>query len=137
MKKLNNQNGFIAITELIVVISVVMILMGLAIPTFNSARARARETQAIADMGNIIKPAVEMFRQDMRRYPMATGDGPDYSLITKYASLSPYAELWSGPYLQGSSWPVDPWGKPYVIAGDGVNCSAKDDLGVVVYEAGN
>lgn len=187
MKKLNNQSGFIAITELIVVISIVMILMGLAIPTFNSARARARETQAISDMGNIIKPGAEMFKVDVRRYP-GKDDGAGYSLMNIPADTglsSSEQELWHGPYIKSkdianpsaTDWPKDPWGTSYIIAGNGVDlcmvvsfgknktadytytgvsptarpslktgrfcdqmgddCGTKDDLGVVVYEAGN
>lgn len=180
MKKLNNKNGFIAITELIVVISIVMILMGLTIPTFNAARARARETQAISDMGNIIRPAAEAFKVDIRRYP-GKDDGPGYSLITpNNTSLGSAASLWKGPYIQvqnvSDPWFKDPWGTPYYIVGDGVNvsmvvsygknktadynysgvsptvrpsiktgrfcdqngddCATKDDLGVVIYAAG-
>jgi len=161
--------------------------MGVAIPTFNSARARARETQAISDMGNIIRPGAEMFKVDVRRYP-GKDDGTGYSLLNIPANTglsSAEQEVWDGPYLKlkdianpsASDWPNDPWGKPYIIAGDGVSlcmvvstgknktadytytgvsptarpslktgrfcdqmgddCSAKDDLGVVVYETRN
>lgn len=121
------QKGFIALTELIVVLSVAGILIGLAIPAYHFARQRAREAAAISVMGDWIKPACEQFKLDVGSYPIDSyGQDKGYGLLANPFSPGTRENAkWRGPYLQRGgvalpTWLTDPWGVNYRIVGTGL-----------------
>jgi general secretion pathway protein G len=67
-----NKNKFKAFTliELLVVIAIIGILTTIAVIALNNARAKARDAKRIADVKQI-QTALELFFNDMNRYPTA------------------------------------------------------------------
>jgi len=73
MKKLfRKKNGFTLI-ELLIVVAIIGIIAGIAIPNFLGARTKARVTRAFADM-RAIADALEMYYVDNTTYPAALAD---------------------------------------------------------------
>ena len=101
MKMLKGKKGFTLI-ELVIVIAILGILAGLAIPRFLDATASARGSRIIADLRTIDSAIVI--------YNAKTGD-----IATKSEQLTATT---SGNYQLLASWPVAPTGKA-VITVDG------------------
>jgi general secretion pathway protein G len=57
-----------------------------------------------------LSSAVELFFIDIGRYPLEA-EGLQ-ALVSRPAALN----SWNGPYLKGTSVPLDPWGKPFRYA---------------------
>lgn len=70
--KTNNKSGF-SLLELLVVVSIIAVLIGLALPNFIGARERARDTRRKAEL-NELKKALRLYYNDFETYP-ATGTG--------------------------------------------------------------
>lgn len=62
------QKGFTLI-ELLVVIAIISILSSVVLATLNDTRAKARDTQRIAELGSI-RTALELYRNEFGRYPI-------------------------------------------------------------------
>lgn len=60
-------NGFTLI-ELLIVIAIILILIGIALPNFMDAQLRARGTKVQADLKSLAT-AVEMYNLDWKQYP--------------------------------------------------------------------
>lgn len=114
--------GFIALTELIVVLGVITILLGVTMPSVWQARRKGGEARVLAEASSVIVPAMHQFRGDLGYFPNPnTGSPADgYGLLSKAPLPAADQPLWRGPYLD--RWPSDPWGNPYELRGDGVNC---------------
>src|SRR3982751_6462191 len=79
--KLQTRTGFTLI-ELLVVIAIVAVLMGLALPAYQSVQNAAKKTQAKNDLVQIVT-AVNAFYSEYGRYPVASGAaGGDYTCGT-------------------------------------------------------
>lgn len=101
---IKNRKGFTLI-ELVVVIAILGILAGLAIPRFMDATASARGARIVADM-RTIDSAVLM-------YNAKTGNLPtDETFITTDDAAN-------GKYKMLAVWPTPPTGKAIVTAFDG------------------
>jgi len=85
------KNGF-TLVELLVTMTVIAILMGLAFVSFSGTKKTARDGKRKADLEQI-RSALEMYRSDNEKYPSSLSD------------------LTSGGYL--SSLPADPLGYTY------------------------
>ena len=105
MRKLYRQlykkeKGF-TLVELMVVIIILAILTGIAIPSYMALRNRARETAAKAEMTNIAT-TIELFMTDYSEYPASTfvllkpeleGNGTvnsSYTYMTKVPTDDPW-----------------------------------------------
>lgn len=128
--------GFIAITELVIVLAVISALAGVGTATYLFAKNRAKEVKALDDMGSWIAPAMERFKLDIGYYPhQSLTQTSGYGLFNDTDLTGEDQQNWAGPYLRvpdangdgkldGNDWPNDPFGNPYVVIGDGVSCVA-------------
>lgn len=108
---LRKNKGFLALTEMIVVLSVVGILILMAIPTYKGVQERGRRTRSISDMGNILAVACEMHKLDTGVFPS--------SITQLYSNVSSLAR-WRGPYTGGRLTPaLDAWRTLYTLQGSG------------------
>jgi general secretion pathway protein G len=99
-----SQAGF-TLVELLVVLAIMAMLAGLVAPRVMEYFGRAKVDTAKLQVENIAA-AMELHRLDVGRYPSAQ-EGLQ-------ALVAPSgAPRWQGPYLQGGTVPLDPWGRPY------------------------
>jgi len=73
MKKLFRKKEGFTLIELLIVVAIIGIIAGIAIPNFLGARSKARVTRAFADM-RAIADALEMYYVDNTAYPAALAD---------------------------------------------------------------
>ena len=73
MKKLLRKKEGFTLIELLIVVAIIGIIAGIAIPNFLGARTKARVTRAFADM-RAIADALEMYYVDNTTYPAALAD---------------------------------------------------------------
>lgn len=98
--------GFTLI-EIMLVVMIIGILAGFAVPRFARRGVAARITKAKADVSTMCT-LLDSFQLDTGRYP--TTDEGLKALMERPGSLPPTSE-WVGPYMR--ELPNDPWGKPY------------------------
>lgn len=98
-------HGF-SLLELLVVILIIGLLTGIAVPRLLGQIERSEATTARAQLDAFDK-ALQAFRIDMGRYP---SDGEGLRVLVEPVGGDP---RWRGPYLKGAV-PPDPWGMPYV-----------------------
>lgn len=97
--------GF-TLVELLVVLAILGLLIGLVGPRFLGQLGSAKTKTAAVQISDLIK-GVELFKLDVGRFP-TTEEGLD--ALMKQPGNAPG---WNGPYLKGSTVPLDPWGHPY------------------------
>jgi len=99
--------GFTLIEVLLVVV-IIGILVGVAIPRLGGRVRQAQIAAAEADISNI-GMALRLYEVDNGSYP-----GSLQGLITSPGN----AKNWRGPYLE-KGMPKDPWGNDYIYASPG------------------
>jgi general secretion pathway protein G len=102
-KRARRKGGFTLIEVLLVVV-IIGILVGVAIPRLGGRVRQAEESRAKADIQSI-GLALRMYELDNGEYP-----GSLQGLVTESG-----ARNWNGPYLE-SGLPKDPWGRDYIYA---------------------
>lgn len=115
--------------ELLVVIAIIGVLATFAVIAMNSARTKARETQALSDV-DAITSAIMMMAEDTGKWPngcpVEAVTNPEANINLEGAGLTerPLAHdygdgciwtendvaKWNGPYVRDV---IDPWGNPY------------------------
>ena len=103
MKSLKSNKGFTLI-ELVVVIAILGILAGIAIPRFLDATATARGAKIVADM-RTIDSAIMMYNAKTGNMPTASSQ-----LITDATATSQYKLL--------AAWPTPPTGAATITKSD-------------------
>ena len=106
MKSLKSNKGFTLI-ELVVVIAILGILAGIAIPRFMDATATARGAKIVADL-RTIDSAIMMYNAKTGKLPTGTGD------LTTAAAAG---------FQLLASWPVPPTGTATITKNDGATSS--------------
>ena len=106
MKLLKGKKGFTLI-ELVVVIAILGILAGIAIPRFLDATATARGSKIVADM-RTVDSAIVIYNAKTGNLPTKT---TDLTTSATGANASSYQLL--------ASWPVPPTGTAIITANDG------------------
>jgi general secretion pathway protein G len=92
-----------------VVMLILTIVVGLAVPRFLGMLGGAKTKAAVVQVENL-SSAIEFFFLDTGRYP-TTSEG-----LAALAAAPPNAEGWNGPYLRRKGdvlVPLDPWKNPY------------------------
>lgn len=107
---MKNKYGF-TILEILTVIAIIIILIGIGIPAYNSWRNRAQIARARATIDKI-EMALEMYKSDNGVYPQQSTNLNTAGALTGY--LAQYIEFDSNE-LDTSSNVLDPWGNPYVV----------------------
>jgi prepilin-type N-terminal cleavage/methylation domain-containing protein len=89
MGKMRTQRGGFTLVELLIVIAIIVVLMAIALPVFNRAREKAKQTACMANLHNIAM-AIRMYRMDEGAYPgpyePVIGEGGLNSLYPTYIS---------------------------------------------------
>jgi general secretion pathway protein G len=116
-KKRSREAGFTLI-ELLVVLAILGLLAGLVAPRVLDYFGRAKSDTARLQIENI-SAALDLFRLDVGRYPTTQEGVP---ALVAAAGIPG----WRGPYLKGSSAPVDPWGRPFIYRFPGSEGRAYD-----------
>jgi general secretion pathway protein G len=98
------RTGFTLI-EMLLVIVIIGVLAGAMVTGLAGRSQEARTTRAKADISGTLSLALDLFNQDIGRYP-TTEEGLN-SLIQDAGVPN-----WKGPYLQTGLKP-DPWGTAY------------------------
>lgn len=99
---MRTNKGF-TLVELLVVLAILGILMGVAVPSYSSYLERAKQTKVKLDIA-VLEQALELFHLDTGRYP-SPSEGLN-ALV--HSSNNPQ---WMGPYLK--QMPLDPSGQAY------------------------
>jgi general secretion pathway protein G len=92
--------------ELMLVITIISVLAAVVLPRFFGRSQDARITAARQTIVGTFGIALDMFEQDVGRYPT-----PEEGL--QVLIQDPQIKNWRGPYLKSASIPLDPWGNPY------------------------
>lgn len=108
-RDLRDHRGF-SLIELMIVMVIMGILATLLVPRIMDRPEEARRTKAKMDIKNI-ENALKLYKLDSGTYP-TTEQGLE-SLIRK-PETAPMPLKWrEGGYIDGSTVPQDPWGRPY------------------------
>ncbi len=110
-----HKGGFTLI-EILLVVVIIGILAGIALPKLSGHTRRAEITRARAEIENI-GTALAQYEMDLGEFPRSLQE-----LVT-----SPGSDRWNGPYLQ-KGVPNDPWKRPYVYVYPGQRNPRSYDL---------
>jgi len=116
LKQRRRRSGF-TLVEILLVVTIIAVLAGLAIPRLAGRGQQARVQAADADIRGGLSNALGLYELDNGRYPERLQD-----LFEKPAS----AKTWRGPYL--NQIPRDPWGNDYIYRYPGSNNPTGFDL---------
>ena len=116
MNKRQKQSGF-TLVEVLLVVVIIGILMGVAMPKLSGQRRRAEISAAKADVEGI-GTALRLYELDMGEFPKS---------LQGLLSAPGNARNWNGPYLE-KGLPTDPWGNPYVYSSPGSHNPHSYDL---------
>ena len=94
-----DNRGF-SLVELLIVILILAVLTGLAIPAYYLLTARARETATELEMANIAK-ALEIYNSDKQSYP-SSEEYPDILTDNDYMKSVPGLDAWESGYNYSS-----------------------------------
>jgi general secretion pathway protein G len=124
MRKRNNRSGF-TLLEIMIVVSIIVILLGLAISKMGNPTGFAKTTAVRADVQSIGTQLMQY--EAMNGFYPTTEQGLQ-ALVTQ-AQSEPRPQRW---YQFFRELPRDPWGSPYIYRCPGVKNPDKYDL----YSAG-
>ena len=102
----SKERGF-TLLEILVVIAILGLLIGLVAPAALRQLSGARNSIAKQSIERI-SSVLDLYKLDVGSYP-STDQGL-VALVERPGGV----DNWNGPYLKGSSVPVDPWNHPYV-----------------------
>ena len=108
--KEKDRSGF-TLVEILLVVVIIGILSGLIATRLSGKTEDARIARAKADISGSLSLALDLFEQDVGRYP-TTEEGLA-SLVS-----NPGIDTWKRPYLRGEL-KNDPWDTPYVYTFEG------------------
>jgi len=123
-RRRRRQSGY-SLLEIIIVVAIIGLLVTLVAPQLFGRLDQSRTTTAQAQ-ARMLHTALDAYRLDTGAYP-SESDG--LSVLVNAPSGDALAQ-WRGPYLDGGSLPLDPWGRPYHYApSNGVGAPAIYSLG--------
>jgi len=98
--------GF-TLVELLVVLAILGLLVGIAVPQLFKYYSRAKEDAARIQIETIAS-GLDLFLLDVGRYPT------EQEGLPALVAAPPGLGRWAGPYVSQPSILTDPWGRPYV-----------------------
>ena len=102
MLRIKDHRNF-TLMEMVVVIAIIALLAAIVTPMYfkhvKEARIESAKTQI-----SLLGECIDSYRLDTGALPKTLND-----LISNGENLT----QWNGPYLQGNSIPLDPWGNDY------------------------
>ena len=120
MKKFWQKEKGFTLIELLIVVAIIGIVAGIAIPRFLGARTVARVTRAFADM-RTIADGLEMYFTDKNKYPLALTDAD----LTTYLTSIPEDPFGDGAaFRYGSNGDADTPATMWLIISNGPDLSA-------------
>lgn len=99
----------LTLLELMIVLIILVGLIALVGPRLLGSQKKADIRTAQVQIGNLVS-ALKMYAVDMKTYP-STEDG--LQMLIKSPEDERLARNWSGPYIEGSKLPIDPWGNEF------------------------
>jgi general secretion pathway protein G len=136
---MRKQKGFTLI-ELLIVIAIIGIIAGIAIPNLLDALERARQKRSVADIRTMVI-AMQEFRSDFMGYPNVACNGPVVPNLSGLTDLQTQTVI--VPSLIQSMPANDGWGSPYQYFGGPPIGSVDPTLGTrsslhyVIYSLGS
>ena len=112
-ERLLEKKGGFTLIEIILVVVIIGILAGIAIPRMGGKTEKAKISQA--------KSNIEALGMAIQEYEMINGDYP--------SSLDQLLdESKGGPFMEKKAIPKDPWGKPFSYSAPGAHNTHSFDL---------
>lgn len=108
-QKQRGQRTGLTLLELMIVLIILVGIIALVGPRLLGSQKKADIKTAQAQIGNLTS-ALKMFAVDMKTYP-STEEGLE--LLMRAPEDERLASVWDGPYLEGKSLPLDPWGSEF------------------------
>lgn len=105
--------GGYSLMEILIVLAIIGMLVGIAGPRLMHLQSGAKAKAATLEV-KALKNGLDMMELDIGRYPTQQ-EGLSLLVQAPGGGVS----NWNGPYLQDSTVPNDPWGKPYIYAPPG------------------
>lgn len=118
MTKTDQRNKLAGVTllEMMIVLAVIALIVGIGAPrlmeTFGRAKGQAAEVEIAT-----LKGAIQLYYIDTGQYPTAAQG------IAALISAPAGVAGWRGPYLDGDTDPLDPWGRAYIYTAPNNNTS--------------
>ncbi len=97
------------LVELLLVVTIIGVLAALVVPRFVGRSQQARITAARQEIVGTLGVALDLFEQDLGRYPTVE---EGFEVLIR-APSDGTASYWRGPYVKSASVPLDPWGQEY------------------------
>lgn len=110
---LKNDKGF-TLVELLIVIIILVVLTGIAIPAYAIVNNRAREAACESEMSNIAK-SLEIYIAGYNAYP-DENNFPDALITSEIMTNFPVNDPWETPYQYTSNN-----GRSYILESYGIN----------------
>ena len=104
------QAGFTLLEVLLVL--VILVVLGTMVAVNVSGTQDNADKNAARGQVGIFKRAIDLYRFDVKKYPESLED------LVKEPGDSTSADRWSGPYLDSSKVPLDPWDNEYEYEAD-------------------
>ena len=101
------REGGFTLVELLVVLAILGLLVGIAVPQLFKYFSRAKEDAAKIQIQTIAS-GLDLFLLDVGRYPT------EQEGLKALVEQPPSLDRWAGPYVSQPSILNDPWGRPYV-----------------------
>ncbi|HVT55568.1 MAG TPA: type II secretion system major pseudopilin GspG [Xanthobacteraceae bacterium] len=117
-----DRSGF-TILEILIVLAIIGLIVGLGISRLGGMFDGAKISAADLFVKSSMKTPLTTYKIQMGDYP-STADGLQ-ALIT---APSQRADRWTGPYIDGTKPPIDPWGEPYQYQYPGTHTKGSYDL---------
>ncbi len=105
MKK--NRRFSFTLVEILIVIGIIALLAGIAVPSYTQYMKNARIAKAQAQIAVFVQ-AINSFHMDMKRLPDASVG------LQELIENTGNSTKWKGPYLEVFEIPKDPWDNEYI-----------------------
>ena len=114
----NKERGF-TLVELLIVVIILAVITGIAIPSYLALRNRARESATESEMRNIAT-ALELVNADTGNYPAAADMDALETALASYIDSIPTTDAWTHAYVYAQTGS----GSGYTLTSAGIDNGA-------------